>query len=58
MSPDVRLGAVNSEDTGNHFTRGLRQIPAKWRAGWGVEKLGEGDRARTDGKALGVKVSR
>lgn len=58
MSPDVHLDAVNSEDIGNRFTA-LKQIPAKWwRAGWGVEKLGEGDRARTDVMALGVKVSR
>lgn len=50
---------MNSEDIGNYFTRALRQIPAKrWRVGWGVEKLGKGDRARTDGMTLSVKVSR
>ena len=59
FSPDICLDAVNSEDIGNYFTRALRQIPAKWwRVGWGVEKLGKGDRARTDGMTLSVKVSR
>ena len=50
---------MNSEAIGNCLTQALRQIPAKqWRVGWGVEKLGEGDRIRRDGMTLSVKVSR